>query len=45
MSSGSGWQWTGRQTIFVGSDELGEVPCLALAQDVTGDLKDTLVFH
>jgi hypothetical protein len=38
-------QWTGRQTIFVGREELGPVPRLALAQNVTGELKDVLIFH
>ena len=38
-------EWTGRQTLFVGGELLGPVPRLALGQDVTGDLKDTLVFH
>jgi hypothetical protein len=38
-------EWTGRQTIFVGGEELGPVPRLVLAQTVTGDLKDALIFH
>jgi hypothetical protein len=38
-------QWTGRQTIFVGGEELGPVPCLALAQSISGELKDVLTFH
>src|SRR5437867_3651946 len=38
-------RWTGRQCLFVGGEELGPVPRLALAQNVTGDLKDVLIFH
>jgi ClpX C4-type zinc finger len=38
-------QWTGRQILLVGDKELGPVPRLALCQNVSGDLKDILVFH
>ena len=38
-------QWTGRQTLFVGGKELGPVPRLALCQNVSGNLRDILVFH
>jgi hypothetical protein len=38
-------QWTGRQKLFVGENELGPVPRLALCQNVSGDLKDILIFH
>jgi len=38
-------QWTGRQKLIVGGKELGPVPRLALCQNVSGGLKDILVFH
>jgi hypothetical protein len=38
-------QWTGRQTLFVNKEKLGPVPRLALCQNVSGDLRDILVFH
>jgi ClpX C4-type zinc finger protein len=38
-------QWTGRQTLFISGKELGPVPRLALCQNVSGNLKDILVFH
>jgi hypothetical protein len=38
-------EWTGRQSIFVGDEKLGPVPCLALARDVAGELEDVLIFH
>jgi hypothetical protein len=38
-------QWTGRQLLFVDWKELGAVPHLALCQNVSGELKDILVFH
>lgn len=38
-------QWTGRQTLFVNGKELGTVPRLALCQNVSGELRDILVFH
>ena len=38
-------EWTGRQALFVGGKELGRVPRLALCQNVSGTLKDVLVFH
>jgi hypothetical protein len=38
-------KWTGKQKIFVGDEQLGPVPRLALAQDVEGELEDILIFH
>jgi len=38
-------QWTGRQTLLVGGKQLGPVPRLALCQNVSGGLRDILVFH
>jgi hypothetical protein len=38
-------QWTGRQTLFVGGQKLGPVPRLALCQNVSGELRDILLFH
>jgi hypothetical protein len=38
-------QWTGRQTLFVDGKKLGPVPRLALCQNVSGSLRDILVFH
>lgn len=38
-------RWTGRQLIFVGKQQLGPVPRLAICQNLSGDLKDILVFY
>ena len=38
-------QWTGRQTLFVGGELLGEVPNLAICKNLDGPLTDYLLFH
>ncbi len=37
--------WTGKQLMFVGSEQLGSVPCLAIGRDTTGELKDVLILY
>lgn len=38
-------EWTGRQKLFVGANQIGPVPRLALCQDVWGDFKEIHTFH
>ncbi len=38
-------EWTGRQRLFVGDELLGEVPRLALGQNIRGPMHDFLLLH
>jgi hypothetical protein len=38
-------EWSGKQTLFVGDELLGEVPKLAICKTIGGALTDYLLFH
>jgi hypothetical protein len=44
-SVGPSVQWTGRQTLFVDGELLGEVPNLAICKNIDSPLTDYLLFH